>query len=215
MNEPRVFLRPVGNPAPLGFFALAVGTLTLAAMQLGWVPSSESKDVALVLIGLVFPLQMVATVFALLARDGAAAEGLGLSGGGWLVIGLVTLTSPPGSTSNALGVFLLTIGACMLVSSIASASSKTVAAVIIAGVGLRFATTGVYELSADGSWETIAGICGLGLFALAFYGGLAMTLADARQGEAPLPIGRGPGGKPVESAPAAGVEREPGVRPKL
>ncbi len=210
-----VFLRPLGNPTPLGFFALAIGTLTLATMQLGWIPSGESKDVALVLIGLVFPLQAIATVFAFLARDGAAAEGLGLSGGGWLVIGLVTLTSPAGSTSDALGVFLLALGACMLVSSIASVSSKTVAAAIVAGIAIRFATTGVYELSADAGWETIAGICGLALFVLAFYGGLAMTLDDARQGEAPLPIGRGSGGKPVESDPTEGIEREPGVRPKL
>jgi succinate-acetate transporter protein len=210
-----VFLRPVGNPLPLGFFSLGAGTLTLASMQLGWIAASEGKDVGLVLIGLVFPLQMVATVFAFLARDGAAAEGLGLSGGGWLVIGLVTLTSPPGATSNALGVFLLAVGACMIVSSVASASSKTVAAFVIAGIGLRFTVTGIYELAGSEGWENLAGIVGIALFALAFYAGQAMTLDDARQGEAPLPIGRGEGGKPVEASPVEGVEREPGVRGKL
>lgn len=210
-----VFLRPVGNPMSLGFFATAAATLTLAAMQLGWFSSSESTDVALVLIGFAFPLQMVATIFAFLARDGAAAEGLGLSAGGWLVIGLVTTTSAPGATSDALGFFLLAVGCCLVVSSVASVSSKTIAAAVIAGTGLRFVATAVYELAGSGGWESLAGILGVVLFALAFYAGLAMTLDDARQGEAPLPLGRSRSAEPVQTNPAEGVERESGVRPKL
>lgn len=210
-----IFLRPLGNPVPLAFFALAAGTLSLAAMQLGWFPPSEGDAVAMVLIAFVFPLQLLATVFAFLARDGAAAEGMGLSGGGWLVIGLVTLISAPGATSDALGVFLLAAGVCLMLSATASLSSKTAAAAVIAGTGLRFILTAVYELSGSEGWENVAGIAGLALVLLALYAGLAMTFEEVRQGEAPLPIGRGEVEDPVESSPAEAVEREPGVRPKL
>lgn len=209
-----IFLRPLGNPVPLAFFGLAAGTLTLAAMQLGWFSSREGDIVAMVLIAFVFPLQLLAAIFAFLARDGAAAEGMGLSAGGWLVIGLVTLISPPGVTSDALGVFLLATGGCLVLSSIASLSSKAVAATVIAGTGLRFIATAVYELTASKGWENLAGAAGLGLFLLALYAGLAMAFEDARQGRTRLPIGRGEGDASVE-APLEGLEREPGVRRKL
>lgn len=209
----RVFLRPLGNPAPLAFFALAAGTLTLSGMQLGWIPATEGKDVALVLIAFVFPLQLVAAVFAFLARDGAAGEGFGLLAGTWLAIGLVTIASPPGSTSNALGIFLLAVGLLLLAPAGASISSKKAATAVLACAALHFAVTGVYELSGSGAWENIAGIVGLALFALAAYAGLAMTLADVRHGAGPLPVGRG-GGHPLEVDPAE-VEHEPGVRPLL
>jgi uncharacterized protein len=215
MNDVRVVLRPVGNPLPLAFFALAVGTLTLSGMQLGWVPAKEGKDVALALIGFVFPLQLAAMVFAFLARDGAAAEAFGLLAGAWLVTGLVTITSPPGATSNALGLFLLAVALLLLAPAAASASSKAVAAAVLTGAALRFAVTGVYEFTASGGWEDVAGIVGLALFALAAYAGLAITLADARQGSGPLPVGRGEADRPVASAPTDHLDREPGVRPTL
>jgi succinate-acetate transporter protein len=210
-----VFLRPVGNPVPLGFFGLAAGTMTLAAMQLGWIPAGESKDVALVMLGFVFPLQLVATIFAILARDGAAAEGVGLVAGGWFVVGLVMLTSIPGSTSNTLGIFLLTVGLLLLGPALASASTKTAAAAVFLGAGIRFALTGVYELTASGTWEDIAGIAGLVLFVVAFYAGLSLTLADSCHGAGPLPLGRAEGGYPIGSDPAEQISREPGVRPLL
>jgi uncharacterized protein len=215
MNDARVFLRPVGNPLPLSFFALAVATLTLSGMQLGWVPAREGKDVALILIGFVFPLQLAAMVFAFLARDGAAAGACGLLAGAWLVTGLVTITSPPGVTSNALGLFLSAVALLLLAPAAASGSSMAAAAAVFAGAALRFAVTGVYEFTAAGSWEDIAGIVGLVLFVLAAYAGLAMTFADARQGSGPLPVGRSESGRPVDSAPTDHLDREPGVRPLL
>jgi len=214
MNDPHVVLRPVGNPMPLAFFALATGTLTLSGMQLGWVPASESKDVALVLIGFVFPLQLVAMVFAFLSRDGAAAEAFGLLAGAWLVTGLVTITSPPGSTDRALGLFLFAVGLLLLAPAAASASSRAVATAVLIGAALRFAVTGLYEFTAGGGWEDAAGLVGLGLFLLAAYAGLAFTLADARGGSGPLPIGRGGDGRPLEADPGE-VAGEPGVRPLL
>jgi uncharacterized protein len=127
----------------------------------------------------------------------------------------VTITSPPGTTSNALGLFLLAVALLLLAPATASASSKAVAAAVLTGAALRFAVTGVYEFTAAGGWENIAGIIGLALFVLAAYAGLAMTLADARQGSGPLPVGRGESGRPVDSAPTENLDRAPGVRPLL
>ncbi len=201
MSSARIVLRPLGNPLPLAFFALAAGTFTLSALQLGWIPADEGDQVALVLVAFVFPLQLLAAILAFLARDGSTGAGLGLVAGGWLVIGLETLASPAGATSTALGVFLLALSPQLLAPVLSAAPTKALAAAVVGGTALRFALTGVYELTGSGGWEEVAGIAGLALFALAAYGGLAFELADAR--------------RPVESDPAEDVEREPGVRPLL
>jgi succinate-acetate transporter protein len=210
-----VALRPIGNPLPLGFFALAVATLTLSGDQLGWFAATEGKDVALALLAFTVPAQLIAAVFSYLGRDGGAGAGMGMVAGGWFVIGLVTLTSAPGSTSDALGVFLLALAVQMLAPAIVSGRSKSVAELVLGTTALRFAVTGVYELTASSTWEDIAGIVGLVLFVLAFYAGLALIIADSRQGKGPLPVGRGKGGAPVDSDPTEAVAHEPGVRPLL
>jgi UPF0716 family protein affecting phage T7 exclusion len=121
----RIVLRPVGNPLPLGFLALAGGTLLVSGVQLGWLKPADVQHVAIILITFVFPLQLLASVFGYLARDVAAGTGMGLLAGTWLSIGLVTLTSPPGSTSDALGLFLLLAGAAMLAPAAASATTNS------------------------------------------------------------------------------------------
>ena len=137
MQASSAHLRPLGNPLPLALFALAAGTLTLSGLQLGWIPVSESGDVAIALIGFSFPLQLIAALLAYPARDAAVAEGQAMSAGGWLVIGLVTLTSTPGSTSSALGVFLLAVALLLLAPAAASLSTKAVvAAVVVGGVAI-------------------------------------------------------------------------------
>jgi len=51
----RIILRPLANPLPLGFLALAGGTFVLSGLQLNWIKPSEGTNVALILIGFVFP----------------------------------------------------------------------------------------------------------------------------------------------------------------
>jgi hypothetical protein len=143
-------LRPVGNPLPLGFLALAGGTLLVSGLQLDWLQPGEGQNVAIILIAFVFPLQLLASVLGYLARDVVAGTGMGLLAGTWLSMGLVTLTAPPGSTSDALGLFLLLAGAAMLVPAAASATGKLVPAALLATTAARFATTGIYQLTASG-----------------------------------------------------------------
>src|SRR5829696_4231369 len=173
MNAPtRVMLRPIGNPLPLGFLALAGATLLVSGLQLGWLSSSDGKDVALILIAFVFPLQLVTAVFGYLGRDVVAGTGMGILSGTWLSVGLVTLTSPAGSTSDGLGLFLLLAAVAILVPALAAATGKLVAVAVLGTTALRFACTGIYQLTASGTWEDIAGLVGLALCAVAVYAAL-------------------------------------------
>jgi uncharacterized protein len=177
----RVFLRPIANPLPLGFLALGGATLLVSALQLGWIATSQGKDVALILIAFVFPLQLLTSVFGYLGRDVVAGTGMGILSGTWLSVALVTLTSPSGSTSDALGLFLLLAAVAMTVPALASASGKLVATAVLGTTAVRFACTGLYQLTASKTWEDIAGVVGLVLLAVAVYAALAMELEDARR----------------------------------
>jgi uncharacterized protein len=214
----RIVLRPIGNPLPLGFLALAGGTLVVSGLQLGWLQPSEGKDVALVLVAFVVPLQLIASVFGYLARDVVAGTGMGILAGTWLSIALVTLTSPVGSTSDALGLLLLASGAAMLVPAAAAAGGKLVPLAVLGTAGLRFALTGIYQLTASDTWGDVSGYTGLVLCGLGLYAALAMALEDARR-ETLLPVLRvGSGRSALEGgfeAQLARVEREAGVREQL
>jgi uncharacterized protein len=201
--ESRIMLRPLGNPLPLGFIALAGGTLLVSGLQLKWLEPAEGTQVALVLIAFVFPLQLVASVLGFLARDVVAGTGMGILSGTWLSIALVTLTGQPGATSDALGLFLLLAAVAMLVPAAAAAAGKLVATAVLATTSLRFATTGLYQLTASDGWKATAGAVELLLCALALYAALAMALEDAL-GRAVLPLGR-----------RAAIDGEPGIRDQL
>jgi succinate-acetate transporter protein len=214
----RIVLRPIGNPLPLGFLALAAATLLLASLQLRWLPSSEGDQVALILVAFVFPLQLLSSILGYLARDVVAGTGMGVLAGTWLSIGLVQLVGTAGSTSDALGVFLLAAAVAMTVPAAAAVSGKLLPVAILATTALRFATAGLYELTAADAWRVTTGIVGLALFALAVYGALAMTLEDAAR-RTRLPVGRrGAGHESMHGnldAQLARIEREAGVREQL
>lgn len=214
----RVVLRPIGNPLPIGFLALAAATLLVSGLQLGWLKPSDGKSVALILVAFVFPLQLLSSIFGFLARDVVAGTGMGVLAGSWLSIALVMLTSPPGSTSDALGLFLLIAAVAMLVSATTAATAKLVPAAVLATTALRFATTGMYQLTASSSWKHTAGIVGLVLCALAVYAALAMALEDAARATR-LPLGRRGSGRDAFAGGLAeqvqSIEHEAGVRQQL
>jgi uncharacterized protein len=214
----RVVLRPIGNPLPLGFLALAGGTLVVSGLQLGWLQQEEGQQVALILIAFVVPLQLVAAVFGFLGRDVVAGTGMGVLAGTWLSVGLVQLTSPPGSTSDPLGLLLLLAAAAMLIPAAASATGKLVPAAVLTTTSVRFATTGLAEITAAAFWQDVAGVVGLVLCALAVYAALAMALEDARR-RTVLPLGRrGAGAESVGGnldEQVERIEREAGVREQL
>ena len=79
--------------------------------------------------------------------------------------------------------------ASMLIPFAAACLGKLVAAAVLGTTALRFALTGLYQLTTDSGLEQAAGIVGLVLLAIALYAAFALTLEDAR-GEAALPVGR-------------------------
>jgi uncharacterized protein len=202
----RVILRPIGNPLPLGFLGLGGGTLLVSGLQLGWLDQSQGSDVALMLIAFVFPLQLIASIFGYLGRDVVAGTGMGVLAGSWLSVVRVKLTSPPGSTSDALGLLLLLSAAGLAIAAFAGASGKLVATAVLGTAAVRFACTGLYELTGSSTWEDVAGVVGLVLLALGVYAALAIALEDARR-ETVLPTGRRGAGRDVAD--------EPGIRPQL
>lgn len=214
----RILLRPIGNPLPLGFLALAGGTLLVSGLQLGWLAPAEGRQVALIIMAFVFPLQLLTSVFGFLARDVVAGTGMGILSGTWLSIALIKYTGQPGALSDPLGLLLLLAAAAMLVPAAASATGKLVPALVLTVTAIRFATTGMHEITSSSAWEQAAGVVGLVLCALAVYAALAMALEDARRATV-LPLGRrGTGRESIGSGfdeQVRKIEHEAGVREQL
>ena len=214
----RVMLRPIASPLPLGFLALAVGTFTIAGVQLSWIPVAQSPDAGLAVLTFVVPLQMVSFIYGFLARDPAASTGMALQAGGWFSIGLATYTGRPGQASPALGLVLAAAATVLLVPAITASLSKVLAAVVMMLTSLRFYLTAAYELSSAAGWKDAAGIAGLVLAAAALYAGLAFELEDSR-GATLLPTLRTGAGRNALAGDladeVAGIEHEAGVRRKL
>ena len=157
-------------------------------------------------------------LFGFLARDGVAATGMGLLSGIWAAIGLVTFTGKPGSTSDALGLFLLVAGVAMWAPACSAFASKIVPALVLSTAGLRFVVTGLYQLTSTEAWEDTAGVIGLMLAAFAVYAAYAAEFEDVLKRPL-LPLGRrGKGEQAVKGTYAeqiANVAHEPGVRQQL
>jgi succinate-acetate transporter protein len=189
----RIVFRPIANPLPLGFLALGAGTLVVAGLQLDWFAATEGRSVALILLAFVFPLQLLAAIFGFFARDVVAGTGMGVLSATWLAVALVTVDAPPGTTSAALGLLLIFASAALLVPAFVATTGKVLPSLVLVMAGLRFATTGLYELGGEHAWEVTSAIVGLVLCVLAAYAALAMALEDAQR-KTVLPVlrrGRG------------------------
>jgi uncharacterized protein len=214
----RIVLRPIANPLPLGFLALAGGTLVLSGLQLGWVAPEEGRNVALILLAFVVPLQLLTSVFGYLGRDVAAGTGMGILAGTWLSIALVKLDNPAGATSDALGLLLLLAGVAMLVPASVAGTGKLVPAAVLTVAALRFATSGMHQLTASTTWEDVAGMVGLVLCALAVYAALAMAVEDAGDRTLLPLLRRSSGRRATEDGfeqQTEHLEHEAGVRQQL
>src|SRR4051794_23867723 len=99
--EVRIVVRPYGTSLALGFFAFGIGMLLLGGVSNGWLHPSDRHTVGLLLAAFVFPLELVATIFAFLARDSFGATGLGLFATSWLALGPPPPPGPPGAGGPA------------------------------------------------------------------------------------------------------------------
>jgi succinate-acetate transporter protein len=215
--QTRIFLRPIGSALPLGFFAFGIGMLLLACQAIGWIPVYEQKSVGMILMSFVFPLELVATVFAFLARDTLGATTMGLFTTSWLTLGWGQMSSPPGQISVTTGIYLFGFSAAVFLLALLSTLGKPFFTLLLLTSVARQVLSGVYEIGARREFEKIAGGFGLGLCALALYGGTALGLEDARRREV-LPLFRRGGATEAFEGFEAQLERlesEAGVRQQL
>jgi succinate-acetate transporter protein len=210
-----IFLRPIGTPLTIGMAGLAIASLVQSGFDLRWMDKSQAHDVGLILLAAPFVLQLVACVFAYLARDGAAGAALGVLATTWAAIGAIHLASSPGSRSGAIGLLLLAAGGVLALSAPAVASAKPLPALVFLLAALRFALGGIYQLGATGTWRDVAGIIGLVVLGLAAYCVLAFELEGQKRAPVLPTFRRGIGklGRGAElGTELAAVAREPGVR---
>ena len=124
---------------------------------------------------------------------------MGVLAGTWATTGIVLLNSPPGATSGALGTqLLLTSGAMAVAAAMAFAKGAVLPGAVIAGASLRFAITGIYELTDVTAWERAAGWVGLALavLAAAVAATLGVTAARRERGRNAGRALRGPASAP-------------------
>ena len=125
--RPEIFLRPLGSPLPVGLAGLAVASLVVSGLDLGWVNAADGHEVGLMLLIAGVPLQLVGCVFALPARDAAAATSMGLLSISWMGMGATRLLSPAGSVSHVLGLALLATGGLLAASALGQGAGKPLA----------------------------------------------------------------------------------------
>ncbi len=213
-----VVLRPISSPLPLGFLALFTGSLLLTAVQLHWITAGQSSSVAIGVLGIVVPLQVVGCVFGFLGRDPACGTGMGVLAGTWAATGVSTVVSPPGRAEAGLGIVLVTAAGALLIPTVIGAVGKVVVAVVMGGAAARFAISGGYELTGSPAWEHSSGVAGIVVAALAGYAALAFELEGAL-GRVVLPLGRWGRGRRAVSGrlidQTAELAHEAGVRAQL
>lgn len=183
----RIVLRPLANPLPLGFLGLFFATVAVSSIELGWLPADQTRVVAVGILLLTVPVQLIACIYGFLVRDLVAGTGMGLLAGTWGTIATVLIITPPGAASPGLGMLLTVAGVALVVPAAAATESKVLAASVNLTTAVRWWTTAVYELGAPHVWKTVAGSVGLALAALAVYAALAFELEDQRR-QTVLPV---------------------------
>ncbi|WP_084704413.1 GPR1/FUN34/YaaH family transporter [Phaeacidiphilus oryzae] len=185
----RIMLRPVASSLPLGFLAFGVASTLLTCLQLHWVEVGSSHQLALLALVFAVPLELLAAVFAFLARDAGAACALSVFAGVWAGTSLLLATGTPGKPSPVMAVFLLTMVPVMLLLFVAALQGKPLFAALLLLGAVRFVLTGAYEAGAPAAVQTVAGWFGVALGVFALYGGLALILEDGAS-RTVLPLGR-------------------------
>lgn len=218
VDRTTIVLRPIASPMPLGFLAFAVGTAVTAMSSLGVVPSSDGHQVAVLLLTFTGPLQLLAAVFAFLARDVGAGTAFAVFAGTWVSTGTGQLLAPDGSTSPVTAVFFVALAVVALLLAVSARSGKPALTVLLVLSAARLVVLAVHEATGSSALDRAAGVVGSVIALASLYGALALLLEDA-QGRLVLPTGRrGTARDSFEGdldAQLAGLDSEAGVRNQL
>lgn len=212
----RIVLRPLGSALPLGFYAFGVGLLLVSAVELHWIGESDARNVPLVLLGFVAPLELLGSVIAFLARDTGAATALGIFALSWVAQALVYLrqAQQPSTTLGLLFFFMVVVLGALAVVSYAG---KPLLSLIIAIAAIRTIAAALVEFGIH-HVGTASAILGIVLAALSLYGGTAFLIEDAKQSDVLPLFRRGPAHDAVHGNLRAQIKKmpnEPGVRQQL
>ncbi|MFI8360474.1 GPR1/FUN34/YaaH family transporter [Streptomyces sp. NPDC085612] len=211
----RINLRPIASPMPLGFYAVAVASVIVGCFQLGLFEEDAHQAVGLSILP-AFVLQLLASWFALGARDVVAATLMACFSGLWLASSLTLVLDPPGGT-RVLGVLNAVFALFALLMASVAGRKRALWLVLCTAVP-RFAVAALANLTGASWTATLSGALGLLLAAVALYAAFALMLEDMH-GRQVLPIGRiGPAHHALEGALSVqlrDLERQAGVRRTL
>ena len=190
-----------------------------AALDAEWVKATQGHSIGLMLAAFVAPLELVATVFAFLARDTVAGATLGLFAGSWFVGGLLTLQGQARRARSGARLLPDRVHGRRPDARGGRDARKAVRSPCCSPSRRRAACwPPLYELGAGKTWNQVGGWLALAIFCIAMYGGLAFLLEDAL-GRTVLPLGRRGGSEEaIEgglSEQLRGLEDEAGVRHTL
>lgn len=214
----RIFVRPLASPLPLGFFAFGIGTVLLSAVEFRWLPVSESVVLAIVLLGFVAPLELVASIMGFLSRDTGSATAMGLFGSGWIVLALSFLMAGLEAKTVTVGIFLVMDALAVLSLAVVSMSAKPLLGILLFLAAARFLLAAIVQFGGATVLNVACGALGLVTGVFAVYGGLALLFEDVKQ-KSILPVfRRGAATRAFEGnleEQLQRLQREAGVRQQL
>ena len=214
----RIVLRPYASALPLASFAFGIGNVLYSAYLLGWIPGSESKALALMLLAFVAPLELVPCVMGFLSRDTGGATAFGIFGAAWIVQGLQLLGGGGMQPSAADGFFLGLLALCLAILAAVTFGGKPMLGGLLVVAVLRTGCAAAVSFGVAGLLPKVAAGLGLALAALAFYAGVAFLAEDVLQTILPFTVRSGDAKAAMEGKlrdQVDAVTREAGVRKQL
>jgi succinate-acetate transporter protein len=172
--------RPIGNPLPLGLSGLAMGSFVVAAQELGWLGGSADLEIALFLLAVIAPIQLLASVLGFLIRDPVAGTGMALAAAGWLAQGIARVV--PNPDPHFLGIAMLAIAAAMTFVCLSSWFSNRAVSIVLTCTAIRFLLVALHSLTGSAGLEHAAGVVGLVVAAAAGYVAAATELEATGSG---------------------------------
>ena len=215
----RVVLRPYASALPLGCFAFAVGNAMTSALYLHWIPTTDTRILAVILLAFVAPLELIPCVMAFLSRDTGGATAMGIFSAAWVVQGIVMLLTGPGNMSTAVGILLIFLAIFLAILAFATFSDKPLLGILLTIAMLRSIGASLMQFGAAGATGVaITAILGFMVTGFALYSGLGFLLEDIKQRPLAMTFRRGE----AKAAFEGNVERqlgralhEAGVRDQL
>jgi hypothetical protein len=153
-----VVLRPLGSALAVGFTGLAVVSLLNAGTSLGWVTGTEARQAGLLVLVTVVPLQLVASIFALLSRDATTGAAMALMAVTWAAVGVSEVVSAPAGPRHAIGLVGVAAGALLVLEGATVAAEKALPGLTIVVAGGHFVLLGIHDLGAGDRWQHAAGL---------------------------------------------------------